>query len=147
MGWCCKSPWQTSNTCAWQPLTTRLFLYEEEHGGASGPEGRVKMGELPNFRIPDVAYWAPGRPTGNDTLPTLAVEVRSPDQTMTELRQKCRQYRQAGIDVCWLIDPKNRAVEVFEGRLDARTLSEPVLSSKFLPGFELGLEDLFRVLD
>jgi len=128
-------------------LVTELVLYSRRNGGVGGPEGRARMGDLPNYRIPDVSYWAPGRPTGNDTLPTLAVEVRSPDQTMTGLRQKSRQYRQAGVDVCWLIDPKSRTVEVFEGRVDARLVKEPRLSSRFLPGFELNLEDLFRVLD
>jgi hypothetical protein len=44
-------------------LTVELHRYEATHGGISGPEARVEF-QIEGgtyFRLPDVAYWAPGR--------------------------------------------------------------------------------------
>jgi Uma2 family endonuclease len=56
--------------------------------------------------------------------------------------------RANGVDVCWLIDPETRSVEVFEGAKDGETLeADGTLASASLPGFTLPLRDLFAVLD
>ena len=122
-------------------------LYQQSHGGTFGPEGRVRAGAPATFRIPDTAYWAPGLPSGDDSLPTLAVEVRSPGQTAAELRAKCRFFRRNGVEACWLVDPEARTVEVFEGGQDGAVLADPAtLMSAHLPGFVLPLRELFAVL-
>ena len=128
-------------------VVVAIALYEDVHGGDSGPEGRVRLPDGSGYRLPDTAYWAPGRPSGDDSLPSLAVEVRSPDQTLAELRRKCRAFRANGVDACWLIDPTSRTVEIFEGDRDAEPLtSEGVLRTEVMPGFELPLAQLFAVL-
>lgn len=132
-------------------LVTRFVVdldaYANRVGGDSGPEGRIAFPATSNFRLPDAAFWAPGIPSGDDSIPTLVVEVRSPQQTSTELRQKCRFFRRNGVQVAWLVDPEARTVEVFEGSRDAGTLTAPaVLTSPALPGFELDLAALFAVL-
>jgi Uma2 family endonuclease len=116
-------------------------------GGASGPEGRIR---LPNGRyvMPDAAYWLPGIPHGNDSLPTVAVEVRSRTQTMASQRRKCRWYREAGVPIAWLIDPISRTAEVFEGELFGEPLPPGgVLRSDLLPGLEIPVDDLWKLLD
>jgi Uma2 family endonuclease len=125
-----------------------------ELGGKSGPEVRVRFDTErgPEYRLPDYAYWRPERPVrdGKDQLPpTLAVEVRSPDEAMSDQREKCRYFRRYGVDVCWLIDPESRSVEVFEGARDGEVLTAAAgaLGSPLLPGFRLKLADLFAVLD
>lgn len=127
--------------------------YRRINGGASGPEPRVRFTTPAGiaYRLPDYAYWAPGqvRTEGADLLPpTLAVEVRSPDEPLEAQREKCRWMRRYGVDVCWLIDPGTRTVEVFEaGREDVVLRGGSVLTSAHLPGFELHLADLFATLD
>lgn len=129
-------------------VSIELGLYARGTHGDAGPEGRIRLGEVPNYRIPDAAYWAPGQPSGDDSIPTFAVEVRSPDQTMDELRAKCRFYRRNGVGACWLIDPESRSVELFEGDADGKPLGlDAELTSVLLPGFSLALKDLFAVLD
>ena len=81
------------------------FLFEtyiRAHGGDGGPEGRVRLPDLSGYRLPDTAYWAPGRSSGKDSVPSLAIEVRSENQSMAELRRKCRAFRSNGVDCCWL---------------------------------------------
>src|SRR5690606_27678708 len=85
--------------CIVHEIEGRLRLYRREAGGAAGPERRVR---LPNgrYRKPDSMYWLPGVPSENDSIPSLAIEVRSPDETMASQRRKCREYREAGVLVC-----------------------------------------------
>ncbi|MBI5948622.1 MAG: Uma2 family endonuclease [Chloroflexi bacterium] len=125
--------------------------YCEEHGGVAGPEGTTYFEDPADDRVllPDLAYWAPDRPTGHYpmTPPTLAIEIRSPSQTMAEQREKCAYYRSHG-DVAWLIDPASRTVEVFEGpgAPTVAVLGQP-LRSPHLPGLEVPVDQVFAVLD
>jgi Uma2 family endonuclease len=123
-----------------------LAAYEARHGGNSGPEQRVHLPDGSGYRLPDTSYWAPGRDDSDDSVPSLAVEVRSPAQTLASLRRKCRTFRRNGVDVCWLIDPSSRSVEIFEGALDAERVVSGTLETRVMPGFSLSLEELFSVL-
>ena len=126
---------------------------DEELGGRAGQEIRCRFDTErgPEYRLPDVAYWRPDKPRkdGDDTLPpTLAVEIRSPDETMAEQRRKCLYYRRYGVDICWLIDPISRTVEVFEDDLEGEPLApDGVLSSSRLPGLRIPVSRLFASLD
>lgn len=133
-------------------ISYRLGSYRREHGGFFGPEGRVGFLDRRDtrFLLPDVAYWAPGREVGERILapPTLAIEIRSADQAMAGLREKCRYYREHGVDVCWLVDPVGNAVEVFEGPKDGLVVGPGgVLESVHLPGFAIDVEELFAAVD
>ncbi len=128
-------------------LDLEFGLYERANGGDYGPERRVRM-PPGNYQIPDTAYFAPGARSGNDSLPTVAVEVRSRDETMRAQREKCRRYRASGVPVYWLIDPVGRTVEVFEGDVDAEPVAhDGALETAMMPGFSLTVRDLFAVLD
>lgn len=124
----------------------QMKLWMRSHKGRIGPEARAKLGDLPNYRLPDLSYWKPGIPRGAEAPPTLAVEVRSKDQTIAELRRKCMFLRESGVEACWLIDPVSRTAEIFEGRRK-HGVSRDVLGAACMPGFELSLADLFSVLD
>lgn len=129
-------------------LSHYFTLYIDEHGGEGGPEGRTRLAPE-RFRLPDVAYWAPAKPLeeGGFLLPpTLAIEIRSPSETRTSQRNKCRMYREHGVDVCWLFDPEARTVERFEDDADAQPVTG-VLESSYLSGFSLALADLWSRLD
>ena len=129
-------------------MTFALRLYQADHGGHVAVEARTAVGALPNYRLPDVSFWAPNRRLADDSLPTLAVGVRSPSQTMAELREKCRYFRANGVDACWLIDPDARTAEVFEGEQGGVVLGPGgTLTALQLPGFALSLEALFAVID
>ena len=131
-----------------EELIFQIGKYRRDRGGWAGPEGRVRLPDGSGFRLPDTAYWAPNREDGDDSVPSLAVEVRSPGQTMAELRRKCRAFRANGVDACWLVDPDSRTVEVFEADRDASLLKiGDALEPHVMPGFSLPLAELFSVLD
>ena len=136
-----------------EELSHFLGGYRRRVGGFSGAEQRVKFETERGleYRLPDYAYWAPAKPQGPDeTLlpPTLAVEVWSPGETMDSQRTKCRYYRRYGVDIAWLIDPRSKTVELFDGENDGvRLAADGSLHSALLPGFELPLVALFAALD
>jgi len=126
-----------------------LAEYGQRAGGSWGPEAHVWF-EGHGYLVPDVAYWAPGKPEGDDERslpPTLAVEIRSPSETQAGQREKCRQMRANGVDLCWLVDPASRTVEVFEGGIEAEPLpADGALTSPLLPGLRIALADIWAVL-
>jgi Uma2 family endonuclease len=126
-------------------IALRLRLWADPiRAGRVGVEARMKAGELANYRLPDVSFWASGTPVGDDVPPTLAVEIRSPGQTLAELRAKCRFMRANGVVACWLIDPGARSAEIFDAGRDGK--SATTLESQALPGFSFTLDELFAVL-
>ncbi|MFN8616394.1 MAG: Uma2 family endonuclease [Dehalococcoidia bacterium] len=121
----------------------RLWLRGKK--GRAGVEARAKLGELPNYRLPDVSFWKAGVPAGNQAPPTLAVEILSPGQSLAELRRKCEFLRSTGVETCWLIDPEQRTAELFEGRTK-KGRAVDVLTADCLADFALPLTELFSVL-
>ncbi len=125
-----------------------LELYIEQNGGDGGPEGRMRLPDGRGYRLPDTAYWVPGRPSGDDSVPSVVFEILSPSQRASALRTKCRMLRQNGVDLCWLIDPVARTVEVFDGKRDGvRLAPDEPLETSVMPGFWVTQEKLFGRLD
>ena len=126
-----------------------LMSYARDRGGKAGPEVSVLLGTPPDQRVllPDVAFWAAGLrqeryPTNP---PTLAVEVRSPSQSLAEQREKCRYYCANGVAVAWLVDPARQTVEVFEG-MGELSWTVGDLQTAALPGFELTVAEVFEAM-
>jgi Uma2 family endonuclease len=135
-------------------LNRRFVRYEDEHGGYWVWESTTNLSRDDDrrYRVPDMAYYVAGRPVAQANhvyLPaTLAIEVRSEFQSRRELREKCREYLERGFDECWLIDPEQRWVEVFDAERDGERLpSDGVLDSPLLPGFSMPVADLWAELD
>ena len=131
-----------------QFLDFLFYGYLLRAGGDGGPERRMRLADGSGYRLPDTAYWAPGRVSGNDSTPSLAVEVRSSDQSMADLRRKCRAFRANGVDCCWLIDPYRRTVEVFEGGRDGERLAaDQPLETAVMPGFSVTQAELWAAME
>ena len=124
-------------------LDGRFYLYARERGGDFGPEGRVDIPHSTDYYLPDTAYWIAGIPSGDDSVPTLAVEVRSPNQSLAKLRAKCLAYVRSGCAASWLIDPARKTVEVFDSSGPVTLRGEAILTCPAMPGFELPLTELF----
>ncbi len=127
-------------------LIIRLGAYRARFGGRVGPEIRARFAGA-NYRLPDVSYYARGKPFGALQPPTVAVEVRSLGQTRNELQAKCRFVRANGVDECWLFDSRLRTVELFSSEGEFILGAGQTLVSTALSGFELDLNELFAVLD
>jgi Uma2 family endonuclease len=61
------------------------------------------------FLIPDMAVFHPREPgLVPDTPPLIAIEILSPDDRLTEVREKLEEYSAWGVPHVWLVDPHSR---------------------------------------
>lgn len=89
------------------------FFWElsKQHPAHGRPELRVRVGER-RYRVVDLAVYAGEAPTESvpSSPPLIAVEILSPDDRMSEMIEKLREYRQWGVPHVWLVDPQARAL-------------------------------------
>ncbi|NJR51060.1 MAG: Uma2 family endonuclease [Leptolyngbyaceae cyanobacterium CSU_1_3] len=73
--------------------------------------------------------------------PDFVVELRSRTDSLKDLQKKMQEYIQNGAKLGWLIDRKNRRVEIYRPDTEVEILENPLtLSSEdVLPGFILDL--------
>jgi len=78
-------------------------------------EQRMRV-SLSRIRIADLVVLRPGpQPDILVDPPLLVIEVLSPDDTYSELQDRCRDYREMGVETVWLIDPKTRTGRMCSG--------------------------------
>lgn len=133
-------------------MLLRLWT-QKSAGGYVGVEAGYILSRNPDtVRGPDVSYIradrlpSSGVPEGFWTVaPDLAVEIVSPSETADEVREKVRDFLQAGTPVVWTIYPRTQEVIVHTADGLARTYSnEDVLEyPKVLPGFACIVSELF----
>jgi Uma2 family endonuclease len=73
--------------------------------------------------------------------PDFAIELRSPSDSLKKIQEKMQEYIENGARLGWLIDRKNRRVEIYRPGRDVETIENPVTLSgeDVLPGFVLDL--------
>ncbi|HAG81554.1 MAG TPA: hypothetical protein DCL61_10380, partial [Cyanobacteria bacterium UBA12227] len=76
--------------------------------------------------------------------PDFVVELRSETDSLNELQLKMREYIDNGARLGWLIDRKNKCVEIYRPQQEVEVLQSPThLSGEdVLPGFILDLKDI-----
>ena len=76
--------------------------------------------------------------------PDFVVELRSTTDSLEKLRAKMKVYVKNGARLGWLLDRKNRKVEISRQDSDVEILDSPVTMSgeDVLPGFVLDLSDI-----
>jgi Uma2 family endonuclease len=74
--------------------------------------------------------------------PLLVIEILSPDDTYSDLQERCQDYRAMGVETVWIIDPKTRSGRMCIGLqwLEAERLEVPGTP------IHVVLADLFRQL-
>lgn len=134
-------------------IAARLLAFADSRGlGTVMVETGYKLGRGPDtVRGPDVSFVRAGR-TGFpphagfvEGAPDLAVEVRSPDDTLSSVLVKAEEYLAAGARLVWIVEARAARVHVFRA-------GEPTLivdrtgaldGADVLPGFRLELRELF----
>jgi len=106
------------------------------------------LGGRRRYRLPDLAVIVGrNRPEAKHLqgVPDIAIEIRSPDQTVAEQLSKCREYLDAGSRFAVVVVPEQRLVHVLEKGKEQRTYREveTVTFGDLLPGFELSVAELF----
>lgn len=78
-------------------------------------EQRVQVSPT-RVRVPDLVVLRPGpQPDILTQPPLLVIEILSPDDTYSDLQERCQDYRQMGVETVWIIDPKTRSGRMCSG--------------------------------
>lgn len=78
--------------------------------------------------------------------PDFVVELRSRSDALAALQSKMAEWIDNGARLGWLVDPENRAVQVYRPGRDVEILEDPdrVSGEPELPGFVLELDVIWR---
>lgn len=125
-----------------------LGLAFDSNGGFTLPNGAV--------RAPDVSWvkrerWQALTQQQREKFvplcPDFVVELCSPSDSLQETRKKMQEYMENGARLGWLIDRKNRKVEIYCPNQDVETLENPATLSgeDVLPRFVLDLNPIMSV--
>ena len=108
---------------------------------------------LPNGadRSPDASWvsqerWDTLTPEQQESFPPLcpdfAIELRSKSDNMEPLRKKMQEYLDNGLRLGWLIDAKNKRVEIYRPNREVEVLESPnsLSGEDVLPEFVLDLQ-------
>ncbi|HEY2784604.1 MAG TPA: Uma2 family endonuclease [Fimbriiglobus sp.] len=126
------------------------------------PRGEVCCGEVgfiirknPDSTVGiDVAYVDPkvssvqfGSTTLYDGIPTVAVEILSPNNTDAEVVEKVQDYLACGVPHVWVIQPTLRTITVYRPDHPAAIFSQSqiVTAEPHLPGFSAPADAFFTI--
>jgi Uma2 family endonuclease len=77
--------------------------------------------------------------------PDFVIELRSPTDSLSVLRDKMREYVSNGARLGWLIEPRHKRVYVYrpEARVQELEAPEEIPGDPVLPGFVLNLREVW----
>ncbi len=130
------------------------FVLEKKQGEVFSAPLDVILGNLESVVLqPDLLFVSTERAGIIQSYiygaPDLVVEIISPSSVVRDSVIKKDLYEAHGVREYWLLDPANRAIEVFvlennRYRLDNYALSTGPVRSVVLPGFEVQAETIFE---
>lgn len=133
----------------------RLFLDTRDIGEVTTESGYYSDHDRHTLLGPDVAFLRydrlPQPPTEKyvSVMPDLAVEIRSPFDTLAKVRRKAEVYLRRGTTLVWIVLPESEGVEVWRMDDSSQLQSEffgtddKLSGEEILPGFELEISLLF----
>lgn len=134
-------------------LATALenFVRPRDMGSVLVESGYTLGRDPDTVRGPDVSFVRKGRPNYPPRRgffggpPDLAVEVRSPDDTVPELLAKADEYLKVGAELVWIVDPDDATVRVLQHGARSVTLGARGIldGGTTVPGLSLPLAELF----
>jgi len=130
-----------------QRFFTVLFAINRSAWGVEVfPELRTQT-QARRFRVPDVLVMRAGDRFERYVTqpPLIAIEILSPEDTLSAMQQKAAEYRAFGVEHIWIIDPEPRCAY----RATEAGLEEVRTGALYVAGtpIRVDLSDLFAELD
>lgn len=103
-----------------------------------------------NDRLPDVSYISDRTREVTERgatpyMPDLAIEVKSPDDSMKKLREKARYYLGHGTKIVWIAIPELKVVEVYTADEElVLGVGDTLTGGDVLPGFTMPVANAFE---
>jgi Uma2 family endonuclease len=119
----------------------------DSNGGFTLPDGSVRAADAAwvhksrwdALSEADQARFSP-------ICPDFIIELRSPNDSLVELKQKMERWIANGVQLGWLIDPENKTVSVYRPGDQPEVLAHPtsVQGHGVMAGFELVMERIWQ---
>jgi len=136
-------------------ITSRLQIWSEQTGLGETFDSSTGF-KLPNeaTRSPDVAWikkerWDNLLPEEKKKFPPLCpdfiLEIRSENDTISEIHRKMIEYLENGTQLAWIIDPIDKKVHIYRPEKSIEiinTFDEKLNGEEVLPGFIFDLSIL-----
>jgi Uma2 family endonuclease len=133
-----------------------LYLYTEQRQqgyALSNDTGVILERDPDTVRGPDLAYFEQSKPYDDlnpkwlENVPTLVVEVLSPNDRPGKVLTRVGEYLRNGIRCVWLVDPEARDVTVLRsgGVSERFEKDQELLCEDILPGFRWRVSKFFMV--
>ena len=118
----------------------------------SGEVGIYVRRNPDGVRAPDLLYISTERyaqvqsESYLDVAPELIVEVMSPADTWSEVKQKLRDYFAAGVLLAWIVDPATETITAYnaDGSVQEFTAESTLKAEGILPGFVVRVAEIFE---
>lgn len=80
-----------------------------------------------------------------ETIPELAIEVRSKSDSVAELESKAHEYLEAGVQFVWVVDASAKTATVYRaaGKPQELRAGDKLTAEPALPGFHCAVSELF----
>ena len=130
-----------------------LFNYSDgiDFGLVTGRGGFQLETNRDTVRAPDIGWVAPGHPAQftdgyAKSAPELAVEIKSPDETIADMDERASMWLHFGTQVVWVGDPEQTTVTRYRPGQSPEVLGEDDVldGGELLPGFSIEVWRLFR---
>jgi Uma2 family endonuclease len=134
-------------------LESWLERQPEPRGSVLCGEAGVRLRRDPDTTVGvDVVYISPQvaahqamDTTLIDGVPTLVVEILSPNDVLVEINRKLDLYLGAGVRLIWVIDPHDRTVVIYRPECEPEMVNirQHLAGGDELPGFHIAIDQLF----
>ncbi len=127
-----------------QPVP-RGQVYDGEAGCILARDPDTTVGIDVVYISPELAAKQSDETTLIDGVPTLAVEVLSPNDTTEEITEKVETYLGAGVPLIWVVHPNFRTVTVHRPGEEPELFNvrEELSGEPHLPGLRIRVESIF----
>ncbi len=114
--------------------------YNLPNGATRAPDASwVRRSRLKNLTVKQKQRFLP-------LCPDFVVELRSPSDRLSDVKDKMEEYLDNGAELGWLLDPGSRRVYVYRPDSPLEVLDNPqqILGGPLLPGFVLDLREIWE---
>ncbi|MGH2531930.1 MAG: Uma2 family endonuclease [Thermomicrobiales bacterium] len=133
----------------------QFLIYVNVHGGlVTGPDGGFQIEVDPDTVVaPDVAYIRADRVPPDEELdryarlaPDVVVEILSPSDRPGQLRERIALYREVGVRLTIITDPRRRRVSLHyqDGEVIELAEDDTFDGGEVMPGFRLPVAEFLR---
>ncbi len=124
-------------------LGAMLLALKQSLGTAAMSEIRIQINPR-RYRVADLAVWRSAAEAGHaipKVPPFLVVEILSPEDRMSRMVPKIRDYFDAGVEWIWLIDPYEKTALVYSKKDPAGNAATVLRTEN--PKIEIPVEAVF----